>query len=145
MDGITPKGGSKGASEVNTLEPLLRMGGSQLQSIYDLKTRELNRLQSKRSSTVKTKEQIAFIEHLSMTKEEKGKFSSSLPSTDRGKMRFPKSSFPYWLDNTPTLENTPTPLFCQKFLQKAFLSRLYAHLDNLLSMLCRQSTCNFCL
>ena len=47
--------------------------------------------------------------------------------------------------HTPGSIIRPPLFFCQKFLQKAFLSRLYAHPEKLLSILRRQSTCNFCL
>ena len=81
---------------LNSLEPLLRMCGSQLQGMYLQNKKQLKML---KSGTVKYGdifEQQKVIDHLSMTEAEKTFELSLLPSTDRGGMRFPKRGlFPF--------------------------------------------------
>ncbi len=55
----------------NTLESLLRMCGSQLHSIYTVKTKELKRKQSTESSTSEIVDQISFVNYLCMNEEHK--------------------------------------------------------------------------
>ena len=73
----------------NLLAPLLRMCGSQLQRIYALKPKELNKKQLSAAVATKISEEVAFVEYLTMGTEQKKAFSESLPASDRGKMRFP--------------------------------------------------------
>ena len=75
--------------QANSLESLLRMCGSQLHSIHAVKTKELQRLNLKRSSTSQIQKQISFVDHLCMDEDEKQMMKSHLPSADRGKMKFP--------------------------------------------------------
>ena len=82
--------------EGNSLEPLLRMCGSQLQR---MKAQNKKKLQKLKSGTVKhtgIDEQQRVIDHLCMTSDEKKREVSLLPSMDRGGMEFPKRGlFPF--------------------------------------------------
>ena len=77
----------------NLLPPLLRMCGSQLQSICAVKSKELEKLEKRETLSSadinRIKQELKFVDYLSMNEEQKRAFARSLPSTDRGRMRFP--------------------------------------------------------
>ena len=76
--------------EANSIEPLIRMCGSQLTRIYTVKMKELKRLNKVPSSVTSrdVEEQIALIEEASLTKDSKEN-PPILQVCDEGGMRFP--------------------------------------------------------
>ena len=77
--------------EANPLEPLIRMCGSQLQRMHTVTTTEIKRLKPSSHKYTNLNEQLQVIEALSMTEADKNEeIKTLLPSTDRGRMRFPK-------------------------------------------------------
>ena len=97
----------------NLLPPLLRMCGSQLQSIYAVKSKELEKLEKREALSSadinRIKQELKFVDFLSMNEDQKKTFAQSLPSTDRGRMRFPIPEIHTFLVADPT--STP-PFRC---------------------------------
>ena len=80
--------------EANSIEPLIRMCGSQLTRIYTVNMKEMERLTKVASSLAKSRnveEQIALIEEASLTKDGKENplIKPIIPVCDEGGMRFP--------------------------------------------------------